>query len=120
MPVPFNASRYKGENAQGGSADAARAGICLSDGGVYDNLGLEPIWKDHAIVLSSDGGSLFDFAADKNFFARVERYISIQGNQALALRKRWLISNFLTGVMEGTYWGIGSLTANYGPRAPAG
>jgi NTE family protein len=120
MPVPFNASRYKGGKAQGASADAARGGICLSDGGVYDNLGLEPIWKDHAIVLSSDGGSVFDFAADKNFFARVERYISIQGNQALALRKRWLISNFLTGAMEGTYWGIGSLTANYGPQAPAG
>lgn len=46
--------------------------------------------------------------------------MSIQGNQTLGLRKRWLISNFLTGVMEGTYWGIGSVTANYGPQAPAG
>jgi NTE family protein len=120
LPVPFAAARYKGGMAKGPAADAARAGIRLSDGGVYDNLGLEPIWKDHAIVLASDGGSVFDFEADKNFFVRVQRYVSIQGNQALALRKRWLISNFLAGVMEGTYWGIGSVTANYGPKAPVG
>jgi NTE family protein len=120
LRMPFAPSQYKDGDAQGPEADAARAGIALSDGAVYDNLGLEPIWKDHAVVLSSDGGSVFDFAADKNFFGRVERYISIQGNQELALRKRWLISNFLAGVMEGTYWGIGSLTSNYGAKAPAG
>jgi len=37
--------------------------VTFSDGGVYDNLGLEPIWKDHEIVLSSDGGALFPVAA---------------------------------------------------------
>ena len=26
----------------------------LTDGGIYDNLGLEPIWRDHAVVLVSD------------------------------------------------------------------
>jgi NTE family protein len=120
LRMRFEAGRYKGGKAQGPVADAARAGICLSDGGVYDNLGLEPIWKDHSIVLSSDGGAVFDFEADKNVLGRVQRYVSIQGNQALALRKRWLISSFLTGVMQGTYWGVGSATANYGPKAPAG
>lgn len=120
LRMPFSPSRYKDGKAQGPDADTARAGISLSDGGVYDNLGLEPIWKDHAIVLSSDGGAVFDFEADKNFFGRVQRYVSIQGNQALALRKRWLISNFLSGVMQGTYWGIASMTANYGPKAPPG
>ena len=120
LRMPFAVGLYKGGKAQGVAADAARAGVALSDGGVYDNLALEPIWKDHAIVLSSDGGAVFDFEADKNFLGRVQRYVSVQGNQALALRKRWLISNFLTGVMQGTYWGVGSVTANYGPKAPAG
>lgn len=50
----------------------------------------------------------------------IKRYVSIPENQALALRKRWLISNFLAGVMKGAYWGIGSATENYGPRSPAG
>lgn len=120
LRMTFGASQYKGGKAEGPNSDAARSGVTLSDGGVYDNLGLEPIWKDHAIVLSSDGGAVFDFEADKNFLWRVKRYVSIQGNQALALRKRWLISNFLAGIMQGTYWGIESMTANYGPRAPKG
>jgi NTE family protein len=89
LRVPFEVGQYKGGKAQSPSANAVRAGICLSDGGVYDNLGLEAIWKDHAIVLSSDGGVVFDFEADKNSLGRVQCYVSIQGNQALGLRKRW-------------------------------
>lgn len=38
----------------------------------------------------------------------------------MTVRKRWLISNFIAGVLEGTYWGIGSPTANYDPGAPDG
>lgn len=32
--------------------------IVLSDGGVYDNLGLETAWKRYRTVLVSDGGGL--------------------------------------------------------------
>ena len=88
--------------------------ISLSDGGVYDNLGLEPIWKDHEIVLSSDGGALFPIGGDTGFVWAISRFISIPENQALALRKRWLISNFTAGQLKGTYWGIGSTRASYG------
>ena len=42
--------------------------------------------------------------------ARIRRYAAIPENQAVALRKRWLISNFLAGVMDGAYWGISSAT----------
>ena len=28
--------------------------IDLADGGIYDNLGIEPVWRDHAVVLVSD------------------------------------------------------------------
>ena len=31
----------------------------LTDGGIYDNLGLEPIWRDHAVVLVSDAAPSF-------------------------------------------------------------
>jgi NTE family protein len=86
----------------------------LSDGGVYDNLGLEPVWKDHEIVLSSDGGALFHVGADTGFAWEIGRFISIPENQALALRKRWLVSNFVSGQLKGTYWGVGSSRSNYG------
>jgi len=88
--------------------------ITFSDGGVYDNLGLEPIWKDHEIVLSSDGGALFPIGGDNGFAWEIGRFISIPENQSLALRKRWLISNFNSKQMKGTYWGIGNTAHDYG------
>jgi NTE family protein len=88
--------------------------LTLSDGGIYDNLGLEPIWKNHEIVLSSDGGALFRVGGDTGFVWEVDRFISIPENQALALRKRWLISSFVSQQLKGTYWGIGSTAYDYG------
>jgi NTE family protein len=88
--------------------------MTFSDGGVYDNLGLEPIWKNHEIVLCSDGGALFPIGGDTGFVWETSRFISIPENQALALRKRWLISNFVAKQLKGTYWGIGSSAYDYG------
>jgi len=95
--------------------------ITFSDGGVYDNLGLEPIWKDHDYVLASDGGALFSVGGDTGFSWEVGRYIAIPENQALAVRKRWLISNFIAREtngpnygINGTYWGIGGACSDYG------
>ena len=88
--------------------------LTFTDGGVYDNLGLEPIWKDHGIVLCSDGGALFHVGGDTGFVWEVDRFISIPENQALAVRKRWLISNFAAKRLVGTYWGIGSTAYDYG------
>jgi len=119
LPLECKASQCSAGKAPPAD-DKIRESICLSDGGVYDNLGLEPIWKDHKTIIVSDGGALFDFDADKNLIGHIKRYIAIPENQALALRKRWLISNFMSGELEGTYWGVGSLTANYGPSAPSG
>lgn len=121
LPVRFKPADYvPGKVPLGPARDSILAGLRLSDGGVYDNLGLEPVWKQHKTVLSSDGGALFDFEADKNLFGRVKRYVSIPENQALALRKRWLISNFMNNTMSGAYWGIGGAAANYGNPAAIG
>lgn len=85
----------------------------LSDGGVYDNMGLEPVWKSHDTVLVSDGGATLDFAPDKGFPSRLGRYLAVQGNQAGALRKRWLLANFEKHQMSGAYWGTGSARSSY-------
>ena len=91
--------------------------LTLSDGGVYDNLGLEPIWKSHETVLASDGGALFAIGGDTGFSWEVGRFVGIPENQALAVRKRWLISNFNAGQMKGTYWGIGTTVSEYKQHA---
>ncbi len=102
-----------GKVPQGAERDQCIHSLTLSDGGVYDNLALEPVWKDHAVTLSSDGGALFGTGADTSFLWEVKRYMAIPENQALAVRKRWLIANFIRDVMEGTYWGIGGATSSY-------
>jgi NTE family protein len=121
MPIDVDPAQLTGGNAPLGRArDACINGLRLSDGGVYDNMGLEPVWKSAATVLVSDGGGIFAHSGDDGLFWRLNRYVDIQGSQAEALRKRWLMSNFNEGAMTGAYWGIGSSTDHYGPNAPAG
>jgi NTE family protein len=92
-------------------------GLRLSDGGVYDNMGLEPVWKDHATLLVSDGGATFDFTPDAGLLKRLGRYQGIISRQAGAVRKRWLISNFQEDVLDGAYWGIASHPTRYDKQA---
>ena len=117
--VQATSSKFRPNSVEGGKDQSPTRDKCIreitfSDGGVYDNLGLEPIWKNHEIVLSSDGGALFQIGGDTGFAWETGRYIGIPENQALALRKRWLISNFVAGQMKGTYWGIGGTVREYG------
>jgi len=102
-----------GLDAPGMERDERVTSLRLSDGGLYDNMGLEPVWKNHAVVLVSEGGSTFDAGADRGLLWRLNRYVDIQGRQGTAIRKRWLISNFIKGVLRGTYWGIGTEIENY-------
>ena len=108
LPLGVPAAEFKKGRERLDGAD-----IRLSDGGLYDNLGLEPVWKDHHTLLVSDGGAVFASASDRGLLARIGRYVDIVDSQALALRKRWLISNFLGGTMSGAYWGIASAVGNY-------
>lgn len=89
--------------------------VVLSDGGVYDNLGLEPVWKSHQLVLCSDGGKPFSLDADPGtvISSRLLRCQEVIGNQALAVRKRWLVSSLLDHVYDGAYWGIGTEIEGY-------
>jgi NTE family protein len=98
---------------------AARKQIRLTDGGVYDNLGLEPVWKRHATVLVSDGGKPLQHKYVPPGL-RLMRYGAVIQNQVGALRKRWLIDIYQrakTGndsdAFDGAYWGIMSSTSSY-------
>ena len=119
MPIDLEPSKLEnGRFPQGEERDSLIRGLRLSDGGVYDNLGLEPVWKSHRTVLVSDGGATFDFLPDAGLFQRLGRYTGIQGRQVGNVRKRWLISNFKADILDGTFWGVGSATTNYDHRAP--
>ena len=57
--------------------DEIRGRIRLTDGGVYDNLALEPVWKTHSTVLVSDGGSVFRARTERTVFGRLLRIMAI-------------------------------------------
>jgi len=90
--------------------------MVLSDGGVYDNLGLETAWKRHKTLLVSDGGGRI--AAEEHphtdWLRHSMRVLDVIDSQVRALRTRWLIETFQAGTPhDGTYWGIHTDIADY-------
>ena len=109
--------------APDGQAGARFAGMSVSDGGLYDNLGLQPAAQCET-VLSSDGGAPFIAAVPHGLIGRFKAYLSVMGRQAGALRKQYLIASFDRNDKAGTYWGIDSSPQRYekdlppDPKAP--
>ena len=123
MRIDRAAERFKGGRAPGVSADARRQilqDLRVTDGGVYDNMGLEPVWKSHRVVLVSDAGGLMDAEADKSWTWRIKRYQSIQECQARGVRKRFLISGFTQGTIKGAYIGVASSADRYAAARETG
>ena len=81
--------------------------MVLSDGGVYDNLGLETAWKRYQTVLVSDaGGKMQPEAEPERDWARhVLRILDIIDNQVRSLRKRQVIDGLSAGRAEGRLLG---------------
>jgi len=90
--------------------------VVLTDGGVYDNLGLETAWKRHRTILVSDGGGRTEFEPEpKRDWARhTYRILNVIDNQVRSLRKRQVIGSFKAGARRGAYWGIRTEIAKYG------
>ena len=87
--------------------------IDLSDGGMFDNLGLEPVWRDHETVLVSDAAPSFKPDPDVGWLWAALRQGVILLEQATEVRKRWLVSSFIREELKGAYWGIASRPESY-------
>jgi NTE family protein len=89
--------------------------VVLTDGGVYDNLGLETAWKRYRTILISDGGGAFGpvGSPSPNWLFQVYRVLTVVDSQVRSLRKRQAIHGFLTEERTGTYWGIRSHVEDY-------
>jgi NTE family protein len=93
--------------------------VVLTDGGVYDNLGLETVWKQFRSILVSDGGGL---TADEpepheDWGRHAYRVLELIDNQVRSLRKRQVVGAFTRGERAGTYWGIRTNVLDY--KVPA-
>lgn len=90
--------------------------VVLTDGGVYDNLGLETAWKRYKTILVSNGGGKMQPEPEpKGDWARhALRINDIIDNQVRSLRVRQVIGAFEAKERKGTYWGIRTDIAEYG------
>ena len=118
FPVAFDAMRVKVQLTSAGDYDGSDrdkllAATDLSDGGDFDNLGFEPVWRDHEVMLVSDAGPSFKPDPHIGAIWSQLRVLVTLMEQGADVRKRWLISGFVRGDLEGTYWGIASKPANY-------
>lgn len=110
--------------------------VLLTDGGVYDNLGVEPVWDLCRTLVVSDAGHPFSAAASVSqvLVPRLMRASDISAEQVGAVRKRWMIERIRVGgwlerlgaegvelpevpgapaVRSGTLWGIDTLPGSY-------
>ena len=94
--------------------------IRLSDGGVYDNLGLETAWKKYRTILVSDAGGRLGPDSDPptDWAHHILRVLEVIDNQVRSLRKRQLIDAFCSDLRQGAYIGIRSEVADYGLDDP--
>ena len=98
------------------AVDEFRDTISLSDGGVYDNLGLETVWKRCRNVLVSDGGGHIPDDPDPphDWPRHMLRVLHVIDNQVRSLRKRQTIASYRLGLRGGTYWSVRSDIDDYG------
>jgi NTE family protein len=95
--------------------DGFRRRVPLADGGAYDNLGMEPVWKAYKTVLVSDGGGESKAESKPRLDPAFEtiRVMKMIDRQVRYLRKRTLIAGYVSKLRTGTYWGIRTDIADY-------
>ncbi|SFP87597.1 NTE family protein [Amycolatopsis arida] len=91
-------------------------GVVLSDGGVFDNLALDPATECCATVLVSDGGRRIRRLrrVPRDWPRHVLRAVDVVDNQVRSLRKRALLASYDRGDFRGAYWGTYRDIADFG------
>jgi NTE family protein len=89
--------------------------VVLTDGGVYDNLGLEPVFKSYQTVLIGDAGAQLapEEEPSRDWARHSRRVVDLVDHQVRSLRKRVLVEAYRNGTRRGAYWGIATDISNY-------
>ena len=92
------------------------AKIVLTDGGVYDNLGLETAWKECRAILVSDAGAsaTAEPQPHRDWARHAYRVLEIIDDQVRSLRTRTVMAAFERGDRAGAYFGIRTDIHDYG------
>lgn len=140
-PVIFDSSKWEWKKTKLAylydyNNGSLRNQLTLTDGGLYDNMGLEAIFKadpksaDHFdSVFVCDAGAplqigygakpgwfneiLSKTGFNRNWGSQLMRMSDVMIEQQRSLRRRQLIENFEKKIYGGSYWGINTKIANY-------
>lgn len=141
-PVIFNSKKWNWEKTKYAYLHENRLlrdRLVLTDGGLYDNMGIEAIWKDKDEkngddhfdqVFVCDAGLPFEVGFDikgknlfskliqktglkRNWISQLSRMSGVMIDQQRALRKRQLMKNYKNKVYGGAYWTTTTKIANY-------
>lgn len=86
--------------------------LVLTDGGVYDNLGLETAWKRYDTILVSDAGGGYRAEAKpkRDWIRHTARMLFTIDNQVRSLRRRQIVGSFTSNppAKTGAFWSIAS------------
>lgn len=111
----YNDSQYTPGSGDGLQKPPYTTRPALSDGGVYDNLGLETVFKNFKTLIVSNAGGKFE-AKKKivgDWALQSYRVMSTIDNQVRSLRKRLLLSSLSSLERYGVYFSIRSDIAGY-------
>ncbi len=111
----YDESQYTPDSGSGLQMPPYTTRPALSDGGVYDNMGLETVFKNFQTVIVSNAGG--GFKPKKKIVGdwalQSYRVMSTIDNQVRSLRKRVLISSLASLDKYGAYFSIRSNIEGY-------
>lgn len=127
LNLPLDPASFKASTLGVYGQPPYTTGAVLTDGGVYDNLGLETAWKRYDTILVSDGGRKMSPEPDPatDWARHARRLIDLLQHQTSNLRRRQLLelyeryqaggdATLAQDGRKGTYWGIQTNVASYG------
>ena len=88
----------------------------VADGGVYDNLGLEPVWKRYKTVLVSNAGDPFQRKEEppSDWLNQTRRIISMMHRNEENNRLRWLIDMAKSEERKVALWSLRGRAEDFG------
>lgn len=94
-PIVVDLARHPARDVEG-TRYPQPGKLFLTDGGVYDNLGLENVWKRNRTVYVSDAGAAFAYSPKGPFLlsSQAMKVIAILQDQIGSLRFRQILHGF--------------------------
>jgi NTE family protein len=114
---PWGEERVVSAKRGGEKHKHSESPLLLTDGGVYDNLGIEPVWRSYKTILASDAGRPFKTLkkSGQGLISRLKRASDISMEQVAAVRRRWLVAELDSRRKTGALWTIHTRYEDFPP-----